>query len=484
MKKNLIFLDIIKLAFISILIASLYVTPISARLMRGEWEFESISLTNKERDLVTSSNVVIAIIDGGIDFTHQWKEKTYYFNFNTVVSYAAGETDALLETQSSSIRYYQRPDADHITYDSTRTSLTGTGGMINFGRAGNSKFPYTFWLTWRSPGLELNDIGYVYRGDEIQQVFWIAFRQHEPFSIFRNLYINWNEWYGANFGGECLYWGGNMNFGSQFKNYWSIGGGIGYNGESLSQTELRGGPSFIYPASLDVWYNASTDYRKKIYVYVYGSSSFNKYFLAQNYGLSLSVRVNDAFSFSLNPNLTINYGQTAHVDNVYDTLSNSTRYIKGNINQTETSLTIRLTYNITPDFTIQYYGQPFISAADYSKYKFITYPRADDFYDKFQYIEEDWTELGEDNVYHIDENLDNAFDYTFNNRDFNFFEFRSNFVARWEYNPGSVIYFVWTQGRTGSNSRGRYSFSDDVGELFDIYPHNIFLIKFSYRFGL
>jgi hypothetical protein len=60
-------------------------------------------------------------------------------------------------------------------------------------------------------------------------------------------------------------------------------------------------------------------------------------------------------------------------------------------------------------------------------------------------------------------------------------------VIRWEYNPGSSVYLVWSQIRESSNDTGHLDLFNDMKELFDPddnKPHNVFLIKFSYRFGL
>jgi len=55
---------------------------------------------------------------------------------------------------------------------------------------------------------------------------------------------------------------------------------------------------------------------------------------------------------------------------------------------------------------------------------------------------------------------------------------------RWEYIPGSTLDLVWSQGRTGFEPRGDFSFGRDVENLFEIHPHNVFLVKFSYCFQL
>ncbi|MZP56736.1 MAG: hypothetical protein GT600_14930, partial [Bacteroidales bacterium] len=86
-----------------------------------------------------------------------------------------------------------------------------------------------------------------------------------------------------------------------------------------------------------------------------------------------------------------------------------------------------------------------------------------------------------------DENSDGTVDYSTGKRDFNIQEFLSNLVLRWEYNPGSSVYLVWSQTRNYSNNTGVMDYFDNIGDLFNRdnnIPHNVFLVKFSYRFGL
>ncbi|MCK7538568.1 MAG: hypothetical protein MZV63_50220 [Marinilabiliales bacterium] len=51
------------------------------------------------------------------------------------------------------------------------------------------------------------------------------------------------------------------------------------------------------------------------------------------------------------------------------------RYILSQIDQQIVSMSLRLNYNITPDLTIQYWGQPFLAAMDYSRFKVVTDPQ-------------------------------------------------------------------------------------------------------------
>jgi hypothetical protein len=80
------------------------------------------------------------------------------------------------------------------------------------------------------------------------------------------------------------------------------------------------------------------------------------------------------------------------------------------------------------------------------------------------------------------------------NNNFNYQFFLSNLVIRWEYLPGSTLYVVWSQSRNGYNNSGKLDYFDNMGDLFKVdkdpfngdndKPYNVFLIKFSYRFGI
>jgi hypothetical protein len=161
------------------------------------------------------------------------------------------------------------------------------------------------------------------------------------------------------------------------------------------------------------------------------------------------------------------------------------RYIFARIDQKTLAFTLRLNLCLTPDLSIQFYGQPFISAGKYTELKRITDSRAEEYSERFHSFAAGEINYDvESGEYHIDENSDGTIDYNIGNPNFNFLQFRSNLVMRWEYKPGSALYLVWSQGRTGVNSSGNFSFRNDLQDLFGNSPHNVFLIKFSYGFNL
>ncbi|MDD4145386.1 MAG: DUF5916 domain-containing protein, partial [Prolixibacteraceae bacterium] len=68
--------------------------------------------------------------------------------------------------------------------------------------------------------------------------------------------------------------------------------------------------------------------------------------------------------------------------------------------------------------------------------------------------------------------------------DFNFQEFRSNFVARWEYKTGSVIYLVWTNTRSHYENMYEPSVIDSFSGISKVSASNALMVKASYWFSL
>jgi hypothetical protein len=421
----------------------------------------------------------------GVDFQHFWKEKVYYIRVKGVVSHICGDTVAMTNIQRSPVHYFQRPGASYIDVDSSRHALTGQGGTIELGKTGGGHLSALAWVSWRSPSFELNDMGFLRNTDDIFQVLWMGYRIWEPFSIFRSININMNQWTGWDFGGTSTYFGGNINFSIQFKNYWYVSGGINFDGPSLLRTELRGGPYLTYPDVGSTWWSVASDDRKKVSLggqFLYAWAPINKD-IYESITVDFIVRPSDAVKLTASPFISFNKTHLQYVETC--TYDSQDRYIMGYIDQTTAGLTVRFDLNITPDITLQYYGQPFISAGNYTAFKRITDPQAKNYMDRYHgFTDHEIAYNGNDEIYSVDENLDGIADYSFDDPNFNFKQFRSNMVFRWEYVPGSTLYFVWSQERTGCDVNGRFYFNGDFNNLFALHPCDIFLIKLSYRIAI
>ena len=230
----------------------------------------------------------------------------------------------------------------------------------------------------------------------------------------------------------------------------------------------------------------STDSRKKLIFNVYSNASWGYHGYNNNIyaGMNISYKPTNYLSVTLSPGINKSYSELQYVSTV--NYNEGDKYIFACIDQKVINTSFRVNFNLSPNLTFQYWGQPFVATGKYYDYKYITRPMADIYTDRFQTYSQSQISLN-DNSYNIDENLDGKPDYSFDRIDFNVREFLSNFVIRWEYNPGSSLYLVWSQTRSSYNDSGTLNLFNDLGDLFnatDNKPHNVFLIKFSYRFGL
>ncbi len=420
---------------------------------------------------------------GGLDFVHKWNNKDWEFDVSLYGSRVAGSKEAILRTQESYTRLFQRPDAaDYLGVDSTRTSLSGYGGKIVLGEyGGNVRFLHG--ITIKSPGLELNDVGYLREANHILQVFWMGYRTFKPVSIFRELYINMNQWTEWNFGGDLTSPGGNISFNSSLTNYWYLGFGTNINGRSISCSALRGGPSLLLPGSYNGWFFLETNEQKKLTFELETSlnRSFEKsYSRYDELELEIAYRPFNMLKFSLNPEYEFSRTRLQYI--TQSEINGIHRYIFGSIRRNTLSTSFRINLNLSPELSIQYWGQPFIASGKYSHFKKITGFRAEKLTDRYQEytpFEIRYNKLAE--TYTVTEQDFGS--VSFDQPDFNVKEFLSNLVIRWEYNPGSTLYLVWSQNRSSDNKDGSFDLDRDIDQLFTTKAHDVFLVKLSYRFG-
>jgi len=420
---------------------------------------------------------------GGVDFAQYFRDRNYSLNASLYFSNVGGSTEAISETQRSSARYYQRPDADHLEFDSTLTRLSGLGGKLEFGKIGGN-WNFLFMNVFKSPGLELNDMGYMRQADHMLNVLWTGYSFTEPFSIFRSVNLNNDVFVSSDFGGKVNGIGYEYNVSGYFKNFWNAGVGGGFNFMEVSTTMLRGGPSMLMPNSSRMYLNLGTDDRKVFSAEFFGSRHWaaSDNFMRWSFDLGLTVRPFNTLSISLNPSYMDQFDVLQYVST--QEMAGEDRYIFARIDQKVLGMSLRVNYNITPDLTIQYWGQPFIACGEYTQFKMITDTHADAFKDRFREYASDQMTLG-DEEYYVDENLDGVSDYSFDIPDFTVDEWLSNLVIRWEFLPGSTAYLVWSQTRDYYDSAGAFEVMDNMDQLFtDKRANNTFLLKVSYRIGL
>jgi hypothetical protein len=418
---------------------------------------------------------------GGLDLLHYWKDKEYYIDAKFTGSLIKGEIEAIRELQTASARYYQRPDADYIDFDTTLTQLSGFGGKIKIGKGSKGLWRYSAEVSWRTPGLDLNDIGYMQTSDQIREKNNISYFVNKPVSIFRTYSVGLYQENFWNFGGDHLTSGTGLNIYLEFLNKWAVSPNINYYSSGQDTRILRGGPAMITPGYWTGGFTIKTDYSKKLYFFVnstYSSASDNR---SNSYSVEPGTTVQpfSRLRFSLNLNYTDNMDQLQYVETIK--VDENSRYILGKVDQKTLGLTFKVDLIISPDISLQYYGSPFASIGEFSNFKNVTSPKNEKYSDRFEIIS-DISLNGE--YYDVDENNDNLTDYTFRNPDFNFYQFRSNLVFRWEYKPGSQLFLVWSNDKTEYLNPGSYGLNKMAKRISGASPNNIFLIKLNYWFSL
>lgn len=463
-----------------------FVSRVQKDINKGQTVVGGIfTATNRKLNQTLSDLLHREAYSGGVDIVHNTKDRNYFISGNFLMSKVLGSKDALLETQTSQIRYYQRPFAPHVSIDSTRRSLSGSGGTLKVGKSGGGNFRAEIGTTYRSPGFEINDIGYLRSADQINQWVWVGYQTLKEFSIFKNLNLNFNQWSSWDFSGTRNSAGININSHAQFKNYWRVGLGAFPISSAVSNADLRGGPAIKYPGGNGIFYYVNSDSRKPLTVNFFQNSywGYNDCVKEHYFEFGAAYQPFNALQISIYPYYSINNNLMQYVDT--QEFNGEKRYLVASIGQKTLGASLRINYIITPNLSIQYYGQPFSSKGTYSKFKQVTQAKANELEERYLPFSHDQLSYNhEDNTYSLDENRDGKGDYTFDNPDFNFLQFRSNLVLRWEYIPGSTLFIVWSQSRTGDATRDRFSIPNISNGLSNTAPYDVFLIKFTYRFRL
>lgn len=421
---------------------------------------------------------------GGLDFKHQWHERDWYVGGNLIFSRVNGSPEAITNTQQSIAHLFQRVGADHVSVDENQTSLTGSGGNLQLGKAGNGNWKFETGATWRSPELELNDIGFQRQADDIRHYTWIGYQTLKPTETFRRVGINYNHWSVWDFGGNHNSLRFNTNSWQNWANNWFTNLGFNYAPKQYSNFALRGGPRLRQASEIGFFNGYNTDRRKKVRFNVFhrGSRGTDNSYSSYNVDFGITYQPFNALSISANPEYGINMDKLQYIDNIDS--NGETTYLNGSVEQRTLSMSLRLNYTINPNLTIQYWGQPFISRGRYSDFKEVVNPMGAAFNDRIASYNSNQLSFA-DESYSVDKDLDGATDFSFDNPDFSFVQFRSNLVLRWEYIPGSEIFLVWSQDVSQSGNPQNELFQDLGDGIFnDEKPQNIFLLKATYRFVL
>lgn len=438
---------------------------------------------------------------GAADFFHRWSNNTYSLSGSVGVSHIRGDTLAIQAAQRSSARYFQRPDAGHVDYRPERTALSGVAAELAVNKQGGS----TNWglgVETKTPGLEVNDLGFQTRVDRVAAEAFLGHRWTKPGTVLRQANVSADVFSSWNYDADLTAMrAGAFHFG-QFLNYWGYNVNLGAGFRTLDDRLTRGGPLAARPAEWSVGGGFFSDGRKRVTV-----SAFAFYERDETGGWSLfvgprlAVRPSAAISFSVGPGYSVGRSTTQYVTTVPDTTAAATyraRYVFADLEQRSVDVSLRFNLTMSPTLSIELYAQPFTFAGDYEAFKELRRPRTIEF-SVYGRDAGSTVTPGDPSVcggaaanecsgIDPDGAGGPAEPFPLYNPDFSTRSLQANAVLRWEYRPGSTVFLVWTHQRSefvpfdATFDAGR-----DVGDLLlfqRLQPTNVVQLKVNYWLSL
>jgi hypothetical protein len=425
----------------------------------------SVMVTDVRRNLdsVTTPllrrNASVGLLQG----FHRFGNDRYEFAGYSARVHVDGSTNAIALTQRNSVHFYQRPDHEE-RYDPTRTSLGGSSTSFQLQKlAGRLRWS----SNWRyaTPGVEANDLGFVILVNDASFRNQMSLQALKPTMGFRRIsgtLSNETHWTsGGTQSGASVTASGT----AELRNFWTahmmlttfdIGG-------TRCIACARGGPALRQSPERMLIASLGGDPRRTLTpnVSFVGSIGDDRRSASSNVSVGGELRLASQYSMSLATSVERRRDDQQWIGNYGAFLSDTTHYTFARLQQTTIGVTARANWTATPSLSLQLYAQPFVTSGSFGDWRQLVAPTAREYAARY-----------------------GAYGNGANPAGFNFRQFNSNAVLRWEYRPGSTLFFVWQQGRASNDTNGEFRAARDYRDLFRAHPDNTLLVKASYWFNL
>ena len=466
------------------------------RQIRGGRTRFGVMATAMNRDLSGSpleSRLHGSGYTAGVDFAHDSNDRVWLFTGAFAASRVSGSEGAILRTQQSSARYFQRPDADHLDLDPTATSL---GGFYAMGYVGKQAGTFTMrnGFAYVSSGYEVNDLGFQSEADRIYFDTHYQYNQPNPGRFLRNWNVSISPDAKWNTAREMIFANVNAQLNVELLNYWRSSLRVQVDPWYDDDRLTRGGPMARTPGSWQARYSVNTDNRRATRL----NGSYNWYTnraggWSRSIDFGVTARFRETLQINIGPSYSRSRSPAQYVRRVTDALATSTfgaRYVFAELDRSTVSLDARVDVTLSPGLSLQVYLEPFVSVAEYRDLKELRAPKTFDF---LSYGVDRGT-LSQNASGDFDIDPDGAgpaapFQVRDQDLDFSHRSLIGNAVLRWEWRPGSTLFLVWQQRRvnrvTGHDGGadpwvGNLELGRDVDDMFDAPADNIFMIKVNY----
>jgi len=428
---------------------------------------------------------------GGGDFNLRFHGGAYTLGGRLGMSYVAGTPAAMLRIQEAPARYFQRPDASHVAIDSSRTSLMGLSAAFRASK-NSGVWVGNVSVETDSPGFETNDTGRLQNADDITASAEMTVRQNNPGHLFRRSRVTASGRLGWNYGGVAREKQVRLSAGATLHNYWDANLSLQYNPRTLSDNLTRGGPLMEVgwrtrtEASLQT--NQSSAYTARLNLN-HEAGEFGAWYLET--GLRLNATPTPTLSLALDPSFQHRVSARQYVGRVAggSAATYGDRFVFAKIERSQISMRMRASYLFAQGLSVEAYAEPFSASGRY--FGFGELAAAGSRFLREYGVAPGTTFTTTGKVHQInDAVIPGAF--SFGNPDFNSLSFRSNLVVRWEWQPGSTLFLVWQQNRSGFCSAssvdvcpngvapGSQPTLGSITDPFEVAGNNFLAIKVTY----
>jgi hypothetical protein len=468
--------------------------PSSFGVLRLQQEFGGqqsnvgLSLTQVHRWLGDEAGLQFLLpanaVTGGVDWKLRYQEGMYEITGWLGGSQVSGHYGSIARLQRSSAHYFQRPDQDHVSYDSTRTSLTGGSASLRLDKNAGRFTLGGIQLSTRSPGFDINDAGQMRSGDDIDFNADVQLRDTRPNKYVRYFQFGTSAVAGWNYGRIQQYLRFAQSGQVTLHNFMRLNARLLVHRRSLSDDLTRGGPLMGTPnayailgqiasrANVPTTWSARTEYF---------SDEFGGWRWDASTGIS--VRPASRWQASVDPTYSrsVDGRQYVATRSGGNTTTFGQRYIFAFIERSTLSARFRLNYAFTPNFTVEAYAEPFAASGRFYDFGELAAPRSRSL--RTYGAGGTGTTITKD-AGGVSTVTDGASSFTIPALDFNRLSFRSNLVLRWEWLPGSTAFLIWQQSRQDQTAAGQLINPGNLWDATRAPGDNFFVVKVSYWLGV
>ncbi len=478
--------------------ANYFVGRVKKEFRAGATTFGGI-LTSADRqigdDTVVDDRLRSHAQAAGLDWRHAWHRRDYSWMGSMLLSSVSGSPAAIALTERSSAHYFQRPGRTisgdglfGVGYDTSATALRGYGLFTRVGKDNGGVLRWEAMANIRSPGFEVNDLAFLDRADYKWVNGNVGGSWTTPTRWYRNIFTIFGGATQYNYQGDRTETELQAFYAQEFPNYWNLRLIGIHDVPSYDDRLTRGGP-VVKRAGYDAFsVELSTDARSPAVFDFTVQPTRGIGETADGLTLRPGIALKPAPNvfIQLSPSYSWQKDGAQYVTAVADPTATAffgTRYVFAFIKTTTVSLDTRVNWTFTPNLTLQLFAQPFVASGAYTGFREFAAPRS---IDKLIYGKDIGTISYNpaSSSYRVDpDGAGPAQPFSFTNPDFTNRALRGTAVLRWEYRPGSTIYFVWTQERSGFDSSAHVDLTDARTAVFLDRPTNVFQIKATYWIG-